>query len=368
MPIALIYVSKEQQEMDKGQIIALLRNHALTRAIFSPTMGNIIPINSVGILKNHTRAKGSVAIMKMVDSIIDLIGQTPIVKLNKVAVSSAASVYMKLEYFNPGKSVKDRAAANMIIRAEQEGRITPGRSTIIEPTSGNTGIGLAMVCAAKGYPCIITMPENATKERVNVLKAYGAKVYLTPRPKGMKGAIEKAQELAQTIDGSFIPMQFDNTANADAHRRTTAKEIYEAFEGKLDALVLTAGTGGTVTGTGEELLKKIPDLKIYVVEPAGSPVLAGGKPGPHKIPGTGPGFIPSILNRSIFHDILHIKDEDAQQMARRLASEEGILVGASSAASAYYAVEAAKMLPACANVLCIAPDNGERYLSSDLFA
>lgn len=305
--------------------------------------------------------------MKMVESVIDLIGDTPIVRLNKVAASVNASVYMKLESFNPGKSVKDRAAANMIRRAEQDGLITPGRSTIIEPTSGNTGIGLAMVCAAKGYKCIITMPDNATKERINVLKAYGAQVYLTPQAERITGAIKKAKELAASIEGSFIPMQFDNPANPDAHRDTTAVEIYEAFDGSLDALVLTAGTGGTVTGVGEELLKKWPQLKIYVVEPAGSPVLAGGKPGPHKIPGTGPGFVPRILNRSIFHEILHIQDEDAQRMARRLAAEEGILVGASAAASAFFAVEVAKKLPPQSKVLSLAPDSGERYLSSDLF-
>jgi cysteine synthase A len=305
---------------------------------------------------------------RMVSSIIDLIGDTPIVKLNRVTDGTPASVYMKLEYFNPGKSVKDRAASKMIARAEEEGIISPGRTTIIEPTSGNTGIGLAMVCAAKGYGCMITMPENATKERVNVLKAYGAEVHLTAAALGMRGAIEKANELAATHPGSFIPMQFDNPANADAHRLTTAVEIYEAFEGKLDVLVLTAGTGGTITGVGEELKKTIPGLKIYVVEPAGSPVLAGGKPGPHKIPGTGPGFVPSILNRSVFEEILHIKDEDAQMMARRLAKDEGILVGASSAASAFFAIKIAKTLRAEAKVLSIAPDNGERYLSSELFA
>lgn len=305
---------------------------------------------------------------RMVSSIVDLIGDTPIVRLHRVTDGAAAEVYIKLEYFNPGKSVKDRAAANMIASAEAEGKIAPGRTTIIEPTSGNTGIGLAMVCAAKGYPCVITMPENATKERVNVLKAYGAQVHLTSSKLGMRGAIEKANELAASLPGSFIPMQFDNPANADAHRQTTAVEIYEAFEGKLDALVLTAGTGGTITGVGEELKKKLPDLKIYVVEPAGSPVLSGGSPGPHKIPGTGPGFVPSILNRDVFDRILHIKDEDAQRMARRLAKEEGILVGASSAASAFFAIETAKALPPGAKVLSIAPDNGERYLSSDLFA
>jgi len=304
---------------------------------------------------------------KMVSSIVDLIGDTPIVRLNRTAADAPASVYMKLEYFNPGKSVKDRAASNMIAAAERDGRIAPGRTTIVEPTSGNTGIGLAMVCAAKGYRCIITMPANATKERVNVLKAYGAEVHLTPPEERMSGAIRKAREIAETVPDAFIPMQFENAANPDAHRRTTAVEIYDAFGGKLDALVLTAGTGGTVTGVGEELKRRIPGIRIYVIEPAGSPVLAGGQPGPHKIPGTGPGFVPSILNRAAFDDILHIRDEDAQTMARRLAKEEGILVGASAAASAYFAIDVARRLPAGANVLSIAPDSGERYLSSDLF-
>jgi cysteine synthase len=306
--------------------------------------------------------------MKLYDSILDLIGNTPIVKLNRIPDPNGADVYMKLESFNPGGSVKDRAAFEMIRRAEQEGKIVPGKSTIIEPTSGNTGIGLAMVCAARGYRCIITMPDNATVERVKILKAYGAEVHLTPAEKRMQGAIDKANQLAAQISDSFIPMQFENPANPDAHRHSTAREIFEAFGGKLDAFVLTAGTGGTVTGTGEELKKQIPHLRIYVVEPYGSPVLSGGKPGPHKIPGTGPGFIPKILNRNIYDDIFLIKDEDAQMMARRLAAEEGILVGASAAASAYYAVEVAKQLPKGARVLCIAPDSGERYLSSDLFA
>ncbi|WP_044748347.1 cysteine synthase A [Bacillus alveayuensis] len=306
--------------------------------------------------------------MRLYDSVLDLIGNTPIVKLNNIPNPNGANVYMKLESFNPGGSVKDRAALNMIHRAEAEGKITPGKSTIIEPTSGNTGIGLAMVCAAKGYRCIITMPDNATQERVKILKAYGAEVYLTPAALRMQGAIDKAKQLADEIPDSFIPMQFENEANPDAHRGTTAVEILEAFAGKLDAFVLTAGTGGTVTGTGEELKKHIPDLKIYVVEPYGSPVLSGGQPGPHKIPGTGPGFIPKILNREIFDEILLIKDEDAQMMARRLAAEEGIFVGASGAAAAYHAVQIARQLPTTARVLCIAPDTGERYLSSDLFA
>ncbi|KAA9028376.1 cysteine synthase A [Niallia endozanthoxylica] len=305
--------------------------------------------------------------MKIYKSIIDLIGNTPIVQLNKLPDSNGANVYMKLESFNPGGSVKDRAALNMIERAEAEGELIPGKSTIIEPTSGNTGIGITMVSAVKGYRCIITMPDNATPERVKIMKAYGAEVILTPANLRMQGAIDEANRLAEEIPDSFIPMQFENDANADAHRGTTAVEILEAFEGKLDALVLTAGTGGTVTGTGEELKKQIPDLKIYVVEPYGSPVLSGGKPGPHKIPGTGPGFIPKILNRDIYDEVLLIEDEDAQVMARRLAAEEGIFVGASGAASAHFAVQVAKKLPSSARVLCLAPDTGERYLSSDLF-
>lgn len=306
--------------------------------------------------------------MKIYHSVLELIGQTPIVKLNKLADPNGASVYVKLESFNPGGSVKDRAALNMIERAEAEGKLIPGKSTIIEPTSGNTGIGLAMVSAVKGYRCIMTMPDNATNERVRILQAYGAEVYLTPSKLRMQGSIDEANRLAAEIPNSFIPMQFENAANPDAHRKTTAGEIMDAFDGKLDAFVLTAGTGGTVTGTGEELKKHIPSLKIYVVEPAGSPVISGGKPGPHKIPGTGPGFVPVILNRNIIDEVLHIKDEDAQKMARLLASKEGIFVGASGAASAHFAIEIAKNLPKRANVLCMAPDTGERYLSSDLFA
>lgn len=307
-------------------------------------------------------------IMKRYNSIVELIGNTPIVKLNKLPSSEGANVYMKLESFNPGGSVKDRAAFNMIDRAEKEGKLIPGKSTVIEPTSGNTGIGLAMVCAVKGYRCIITMPDNATKERIQLMRAYGAEVHLTPSNLRMQGAIDEAYRIAESIPDHFIPLQFDNTANSDAHRNTTAVEILEAFDNQLDVLVLTAGTGGTVTGTGEELKKVLPNLKIYVVEPAGSPVLSGGSPGPHKIPGTGPGFIPKILNTSIYDEILHIEDDDAQITARRLAKEEGILVGASGAASAYFAMEIAKDLPPNARVLSLAPDTGERYLSTDLFS
>lgn len=312
------------------------------------------------------RTRGE-AVLKLYESVLQLIGNTPVVRLHRVTQSTGGEVYMKLESFNPGGSVKDRPALNMIERAEREGHLIPGRSAVVEPTSGNTGIGLAMVCAAKGYRCVITMPDNATEERVKILRAYGAEVHLTPAAKRMQGAIDEARRLAAGIPNAFIPMQFENPANPDAHRRTTAIEIFEAFEGKLDVFVLTAGTGGTVTGVGEELKQRLPNLKIYVVEPAGSPVLAGGQPGPHKIPGTGPGFVPTILNRSIYDQILHIQDQDAAQMARRLAAEEGILVGASGAASAYFAIQVASQLPRESRVLCLAPDSGERYLSSDLF-
>ncbi|UNO48569.1 MULTISPECIES: cysteine synthase A [Alicyclobacillus] len=305
--------------------------------------------------------------MPLYASILDLIGNTPTVRLNRVPDANGAEVYLKLEGKNPAGSVKDRPAYHMIVEAEKEGKLIPGESTVIEPTSGNTGIGLAMVCAARGYRCIITMPDNATEERVKLLKAYGAEVHLTPAALRMQGAIDEARELAAKTPNSYIPMQFENPANPDAHRHTTALEIYQDFEGKLDAMVLTAGTGGTVTGTGEELKRRIPDLKIYVVEPKGSPVISGGKPGPHKIPGTGPGFVPKNLNRDVFDEVLLISDADAQSMARRLAAEEGILVGASGAASAHFAIEIAKRLPPSARVLAIAPDTGERYLSSDLF-
>ena len=305
--------------------------------------------------------------MKIAASVLDLIGDTPIVRLLRIPAKTGAGVYIKLESFNPGGSVKDRAAVSMILRAEEEGKVRPG-TTIVEPTSGNTGIGLAMVCAAKGYPCHITMPDNATEERVRILQAYGAVVHLTPARDRMQGAIDEAYRLADGMDHVFIPMQFENPANPDAHRTATALEIMTALDGRLDVLCLTAGTGGTVTGTGETLKGTIPGLKVYVVEPAGSPVLSGGEPGPHKIPGTGPGFVPRILNREVYDKILLIRDEDAQVMARRLAAEEGILVGASAAAAAHYAVEVAKSLPPEARVLCMAPDSGERYLSSDLFS
>lgn len=307
--------------------------------------------------------------MKVVHNIADLIGDTPLVRLNKLAPRNGAFVYLKLEYFNPSGSVKDRAAYNMIIEAEKSGLLKKG-STIIEPTSGNTGIGIAMNAAARGYKAIIVMPDTMTKERINILKAYGAQVVLTPGDEKMPGAIKKAQEIAKEIKDSFIPMQFENKANPDAHRYTTAMEIIEA--GKmigqpLAAFVSTAGTGGTITGTGETLKKHFPNIKIHVAEPKGSPVLSGGKPGRHKLVGTSPGFIPAILNENVYDQIHLISDEDAYQTTKRLASEEGILVGPSSGAACFAALEVAKTLTPDEVVICMTADTGERYLSSDLF-
>jgi cysteine synthase len=307
--------------------------------------------------------------MKVVNNIAELIGDTPLVKLNRIAPKNGATIYVKLEFYNPSKSVKDRAAFNMIVEAEKAGKLKPG-ATIIEPTSGNTGIGLAMNAAARGYKAILVMPDTMTQERINLLKAYGAEVVLTPGDEKMPGAILKAQELAASIPNSFMPMQFENEANPNAHRKSTALEIIEAMNiiGKdLTAFVATAGTGGTITGTGEVLKEHYPDLQIHVVEPAGSPVLSGGKPGKHKLVGTSPGFIPPILNQNVYDYIHRIQDEEAYETARQMASQEGILVGPSSGAACFAAIQVAKTLTPDDVVVCIACDTGERYLSSDLF-
>lgn len=304
--------------------------------------------------------------MKIYHNVTELIGNTPVVRLSRIVPEDAADIYVKLEMFNPSRSVKDRAAYNLIHMAEENGFIRPG-DTIIEPTSGNTGIGLAMNAAAKGYKAILIMPDNMSKERINLLKAYGAEVVLTPAAERMPGAIAKALELQQQIPGSFIPQQFENKANPEIHRTTTAVEIYEQMNGELDAFVATAGTGGTITGTGETLREKLPGLYIAVVEPKGSPVLSGGAPGPHKLVGTSPGFIPKNLNTEIYNEIIQIADEDAIETMRKLAKEEGILVGPSSGASVFAAITLAKRLGVGKKVLCIAPDTGERYLSMGLF-
>lgn len=303
---------------------------------------------------------------KIVNNITELIGDTPAVRINRLVGEQDADVFVKLERFNPSGSVKDRAASYMIAEAERIGLITPG-ATIIEPTSGNTGIGLAMNAAAKGYRAILVMPDNMTKERIDIVKAYGAEVVLTPHAERMPGAIRKARELHAQIANSFIPQQFVNQANPDIHRKTTALEILEQMEGRLDAFVASSGTGGTITGTGETLRERLPDIGIYVVEPQGSPVLSGGAPGPHKLVGTSPGFIPDILNTEIYDEIIQVADEDAIHTVRQLASKEGILVGLSAGATVWASIQIARRLGPGRRVLCIAPDTGERYLSMGIW-
>ncbi|MGY4689168.1 cysteine synthase A [Salibacterium sp. K-3] len=308
--------------------------------------------------------------MYTVSNISDLVGDTPLVKLNRLPAEEGADIYLKLEFQNPSGSVKDRASRNMIVQAESKGLLDPD-SVIIEPTSGNTGIGLAMNASAKGYRCILVMPDTMSTERINLLKAYGAEVELTPGRKKMPGAIERAHELVEEIPSSFMPMQFENEDNPDAHRTGTAEEIKEALDelGKpLGAFVAASGTGGTITGTGESLRSSYPDAAIHVVEPKGSPVLSGGEPGPHKLVGTSPGFIPPVLNQDIYSHIYKIPDEDAYKTARDLACKEGILVGPSSGAACFAGMETARQMNPGEIVVVIACDTGERYLSTDLFA
>ena len=295
----------------------------------------------------------------------ELIGKTPIVKLNRIVEQDSADIYLKLEFMNPGSSVKDRIALSMIEAAEQKGLLKEG-DTIIEPTSGNTGIGLAMVAAAKGYKAILVMPETMSVERRNLLRAYGAELVLTPGPEGMGGAIRKATELAKE-NGYFIPQQFQNQANPEIHRLTTGPEIVEQMGDQLDAFIAGIGTGGTITGAGEVLKEKYKDIKIYAVEPADSPVLSGGKPGPHKIQGIGAGFVPETLDIEVYDEVIQVKTEQAFEYARRVAREEGILVGISSGAVIYAATEIAKKLGKGKKVLVIIPSNGERYLSTPLY-
>lgn len=304
--------------------------------------------------------------LKAVNSVTELIGRTPIVKLNNLVDENSADVYVKLEYFNPGSSVKDRIAIAMIEAAEKKGDLKPG-DTIIEPTSGNTGIGLAMVAAAKGYRAVLVMPETMSIERRNLLRAYGAELVLTPGPLGMKGAVEKAAELAKE-NGYFMPQQFDNEANPEIHRLTTGPEIVEQMGDQLDAFVAGIGTGGTITGAGSVLKEKYPNIKIYAVEPKDSPILAGGKPGPHKIQGIGANFVPKVLNTSIYDEIIHVTTEEAFEGARGAASKEGILAGISSGAAIYAALKVAKELGKGKKVLAIVPDTGERYFSTPLYS
>ncbi|OHX51871.1 cysteine synthase A [Planococcus salinarum] len=302
---------------------------------------------------------------RIANGITDLIGQTPIVKLNRLTGTEDAEVYLKLEYFNPGSSVKDRIALSMIEAAEKSGDLKEG-DVIIEPTSGNTGIGLAMIAAAKGYKAVLVMPDTMSMERRNLLRAYGAELILTPGAEGMNGAIKMAEQQA-TENKWFMPQQFNNEANPEIHRLTTGPEIVEAMGGQLDAFVSGIGTGGTITGAGEVLKENYPDILIVAVEPADSPVLSGGKPGPHKIQGIGAGFVPKILNTKIYDEVIQVSNEQSYETARKVAREEGILGGVSSGAAVYAALELAKRLGKGKKVLAILPSNGERYLSTPLY-
>ncbi|MDA3816726.1 MAG: cysteine synthase A [Prolixibacteraceae bacterium] len=305
--------------------------------------------------------------MSNVNDISQLIGKTPLVKLNRLALGTGAEVYVKLESMNPGGSVKDRLALAMINAAEEKGRVD-NDTTIIEPTSGNTGIGLAMVCAVRGYKLVIVMPESVSLERRSILKAYGAELYLTPADKGMKGSIAKAEELALSEKKAFIPMQFENEANAEFHRKTTGPEIWEDTNGKVDIFVAGAGTGGTITGVSEMLKSVKSSVKSVVVEPSNSAVISGKEPGPHKIQGIGAGFIPKVLNRDIIDEVFTVSDEEAFEYAQRLVREEGIFSGFSSGANVFAALELAKRPENKGKtIVTIVCDTGERYLSTPLY-
>ncbi|MDC5695058.1 cysteine synthase A [Mammaliicoccus sciuri] len=304
---------------------------------------------------------------KRVNNIVELIGDTPVVKLNKVVEEGSADVYVKLEYQNPGSSVKDRIGLAMIEAAEKEGKIKPG-DTIIEPTSGNTGIGLAMVAAAKGYKAVFVMPDTMSSERRALLKAYGAELVLTPGAEGMKGAIKKAKELKEE-KGYFELQQFENPANPKVHELTTGPELVEQFEGsQIDAFLAGVGTGGTLSGAGKVLKEKYPNIQIVAIEPEASPVLSGGSPGPHKLQGLGAGFVPDTLNTDVYDDVIKVGNEEAMEMSRKVAKEEGILGGISSGAAIVAALKKAKELGEGKTVVTVLPSNGERYLSTPLYA
>ena len=305
--------------------------------------------------------------MTVATNVLELIGNTPIVKLNKLAGKDYADIYVKLEYFNPGGSVKDRPALYMIEKAEEEGKLKKGY-VIVEPTSGNTGVGLAMVGAAKGYKVILVMPETMSIERRNLFKAFGAEVVLTPGSNGMKGAVDKAEELAKQNSNYYIPYQFGNENNTLSHIETTAQEILKDLGSNIDVFIAGIGTGGTVTGVGKVLKEKNSNVKIIGVEPKSSPLLSEGKAGPHKIQGIGANFVPKILDLDLLDDINTVFNEDAIETTRQLAREEGILVGISSGAAVYAALQWAKKLGKGKTVLAIAPDNGERYLSTGIFS
>jgi cysteine synthase len=306
--------------------------------------------------------------MKIASNVTELIGNTPLVRLNRITEGVKANIIAKLEFFNPAHSVKDRIGLSMIDAAEKAGLLTHGK-VIVEPTSGNTGIALAMVAAARGYACLLVMPDTMSKERRMLLRAYGAELILTPGAEGMAGAIRKAEELAASDPKYFMPQQFKNPANPEIHRKTTAEEIWRDTDGRADILVAGVGTGGTITGVGEVLKSRKPSFRVVAVEPDASPVLSGGQKGPHKIQGIGAGFIPDVLNVRVWDEIVRVKDEDALETARRMARLEGLLVGISSGAATWAALQVAQRAESLGKlIVVIIPSFGERYLSTPLFA
>jgi len=368
-----IYVNGKKEEIDgEMTILKLLEIKKIRPEVVTVELNEEIieksKYSSI-LLKPNDRLEfvfymggGSPFSERIANNVLELIGNTPMVRLNRIVEKDSAEILAKLENFNPGGSVKDRICLSMIEDAERKGLLKKG-STIIEPTSGNTGIGLAMISAVKGYRCILTMPETMSLERIYILKSYGAEVVLTPGIEGMSGAIKKAEELLKKIPNSFMPQQFKNPANPQIHRRTTAQEILKVTHGKLDAFVAGVGTGGTITGVGEVLKKHNPKIKIVAVEPETSAVLSGKEPGPHKIQGIGAGFIPEVLNRKIIDEIITVSDNDAFQTAKRLAKEEGLFVGISAGAATFAALKVAKDLGKEKRVVVILPDTGERYFS-----
>jgi cysteine synthase A len=307
--------------------------------------------------------------MRIAEDVTRLIGNTPLVRLNRITKGCGATVVAKLEFFNPAHSVKDRIGISMVDAMQREGKLVPGTSVIVEPTSGNTGIALAMVAAAKGYRCVITMPESVSTERRKVLKLLGAELFLTPAADGMKGAIRRALELVDEIQGAVMPQQFENPANPAIHEATTAEELWRDTDGTMDIFVAGVGTGGTLTGVGRVWKARKPDLRIVAVEPVHSPVISGGQPGPHKIQGIGAGFIPANLDTRLIDEVVQVSNDEAFDMARRLAREEGILAGISSGAAAQAALTVARRKESAGKlVVFVVPSTSERYISTDLFA
>lgn len=376
MSISIYLNGKKEQIQDDINILALLEFKKIKPEIVTVELNDEIVSKDKyqdAYLKPNDRLEfvyymggGFPFSDRIAENVLELIGQTPTVKLNRIIEPGMAQILVKVESYNPGGSVKDRICLAMIEDAEKNGLLKPG-STIIEPTSGNTGIGLAMIAAVKGYRCILAMPETMSLERIYILKSFGAEVILTPGIDGMSGSIKKAEELLKKIPNSFMPQQFKNKANPEIHRMTTAKEIIAVTDGKIDAFVAGVGTGGTITGVGEVLKKINPKIKIVAVEPKTSAVLSGGKSGPHKIQGIGAGFIPDVLNRGIIDEIIKVDDNDAFRTSRKLARKEGLFVGISAGACMWAALKVARDLGADKKLLAVLPDTGERYFSMEQY-